>query len=190
MKLASKSQARRAMLEAAGVPFELADSQTDEEALKQTYRHLPSIELAAALAKGKALGVTGGLVLGADQVLERDDGRILSKPASRREAMEQLLELSGRTHRLHSAAALVEDGEIVWSACESVAMTMRPLSRSFLETYLDSEYEAIRWSVGGYRIEGPGVQLFDRIEGSHFAILGLPLLPLLGELRQRGVVPP
>jgi septum formation protein len=96
--------------------------------------------------------------------------------------------MSGRTHQLHSAAVIVEDGETCWWQSESVALAMRPLSGSFIEDYLDREWEHVRWSVGGYRIEGPGVQLFDRVEGSHFAVLGLPLLPLLAYLRDRGVI--
>jgi septum formation protein len=129
------------------------------------------------------------LILGSDQTLERDDGTTLSKPGSREEAFEQLCSLSGRSHRLHSAAAIVEAGETVWSATESVSLSVRPLSDAFLRHYLHLEYEAIRWSVGGYRIEGPGVQLFERIEGSHFAILGMPLLPWLSYLRARGLLP-
>jgi septum formation protein len=190
--LASRSEARRAMLVAAGVPFEPVDADFDETAAKADFRALDAAELAGALAEAKARSVAadaGDLVLGSDQTLERDDGTRLGKPASREEAFAQLRSLSGRTHRLHSAAAIVEQGRPVWRNTESVALTMRPLSDRFLESYLDGEYEAIRWSVGGYRIEGPGVQLFDRIEGSHFAILGLPLLPLLGYLRERGVIP-
>jgi septum formation protein len=100
-----------------------------------------------------------------------------------------LRSLSGRTHRLHSAAAIAERSHIVWRCTETVELDVRPLSDEFLHSYLDAEYEQIRWSVGGYRIEGRGAQLFDRIDGSHFAILGLPLLPLLDYLRERGVMP-
>jgi septum formation protein len=176
------------MLAAAGVPFEIADAPLSEEEAKQRLGAMSAPDLAAALAREKALSVsarTSELVLGSDQTLERDDGTMLSKPASRDEAFEQLRSLSARTHRLHSAAAIVEGGETVWRALESVALDMRLLSDKFLHRYLDEEYEAIRWSVGGYRIEGPGVQLFERIVGSHFAILGMPLLPLLAYLRQR-----
>jgi septum formation protein len=179
------------MLEAAGVPFEAVEAPLDEEEAKRRFAGLGAADLAAALAEAKARSVTAdatALVLGSDQTLERDDGRMLSKPKSREDALEQLRSLSGRTHRLHSAASIVEGGEAVWTAIESVTLAVRPLSDAFLRRYLDLEYEAIRWSVGGYRIEGPGVQLFDRIEGSHFAILGMPLLPLLAYLRERGVV--
>jgi septum formation protein len=120
--------------------------------------------------------------------LELADGTLLSKPASRDEARGQLESLRGATHRLHSAAVIAEGGEGVWWECETVVLNMRSFSDSFLDAYLDREWEHVRWSVGAYRIEGPGVQLFDRIEGSHFAILGLPLLPLLAYLRERGLV--
>ena len=189
--LASRSAARRQMLEAAGVPFEAVEAPLDEEEAKQRFGSLAAPDLAMALAEAKAGSVTADasdLVLGSDQTLERDDGSMLSKPRSREHALEQLRSLSGRTHRLHSAAAVAEGGQIVWSATESVSLSVRPLSEAFLSDYLDQEYEAIRWSVGGYRIEGLGVQLFERIAGSHFAILGMPLLPLLAYLRERGVV--
>jgi septum formation protein len=176
------------MLEAAGVPFETVDAPLDEEEAKRRLGVLGAADLAGALAEAKARSVRAGsaaLVLGSDQTLERGDGTMLSKPSSREEAIQQLRSLSGRTHRLHSAAALVEGGNVVWRATETAALTVRPLSDLFVNQYLDEEYDAIRWSVGGYRIEGPGVQLFERIEGSHFAILGMPLLPLLSFLRER-----
>ena len=191
--LASKSAARRTMLEAAGVPFEAVEADLDEEEAKARLWSdgCEGRRLAEELARLKALSVSADgtdLVLGSDQILERDDGTILSKPASREEARGQLVSLRGGTHRLHSAAAIAQGGETVWAGFETVALTMRPFSDAFLEAYLDREYEAIRWSVGGYRIEGPGAQLFERIEGSHFAILGMPLLPLLSYLRERGLL--
>jgi septum formation protein len=191
--LASKSEARRKMLEAAGVAFEAVEAELDEAAAKAGLwgAGFDARGVAEELAQLKALSVDAGasdLVLGSDQTLERDDGTLLGKPASRDEARRQLLSLAGSTHRLHSAAVVAEAGESVWWGCETVEMTMRPLSDAFLEDYLDREYEAIRWSVGGYRIEGLGAQLFDRIEGSHFAILGMPLLPLLAYLRERGML--
>jgi len=128
------------------------------------------------------------LVIGADQTLELDEGAMLGKPASREEAMSQLLRMSGRRHWLHSAAVALAGGERLWGETESVALTVRPLSDTFIAAYLDAEYESIHWSVGGYRIEGLGAQLFERIEGSHFAVLGLPLLPLLAFLRERGIL--
>jgi septum formation protein len=178
------------MLEAAGVPFEARAAKVDEEELKSELRDLDPKPLAQALAERKALSISqDGLVLGSDQTLERDDGTLLGKPASREDAFAQLQSLAGRTHRLHSAAAIAEACEIKWRGIETVELTVRSLSDEFLHDYLEAEFDAIRWSVGGYRIEGPGVQLFDRIEGSHFAILGLPLLPLLAYLRKRGVIP-
>ena len=189
--LASKSSTRRRMLEAAGVPFECVESGFNEEHGKARLGSIAAKEMAAALSLAKARSVaaeSGDLVLGSDQVLEREDGTTLSKPGSPDEAFEQLRSLAGRAHRLHSAAAIIEAGEPVWQATELVELTVRPLTDGFLRDYLEKEYEAVRWSVGGYRIEGPGVQLFERIEGSHFAILGLPLLPLLAYLRRRGLM--
>ena len=191
--LASKSEARRRMLEAAGIEFELVESALDEEQAKTglaTAGFEPR-DLAEMLAEMKAKAAAadaGALVLGADQVLELDDGTMLSKPVSREDAAAQLRTLSGGTHYLHSAAVLVERGERAWGCTESVAMDVRPLSDAFIRSYLDREYEAIRRSVGGYRIEGLGAQLFEEVEGSHFAILGLPLLPLLAYLRERGLL--
>ena len=136
----------------------------------------------------KAKSVAGGeaLVLGADQVLQLDDGTTLGKPGSRAEALAQLRALSGRAHLLHSAAVIAERGERSWGATESVALHVRPLGEDFLHTYLDREGDAVLGSAGSYRIEGLGAQLFERVEGSHFAVLGLPLLPLLAYLRTRG----
>ena len=192
--LASRSPARRRMLEAAGVVFDIRTGAGDEEEAKARFRRhgLGPPDLALALAEFKAFDAgaeTGALTLGADQTLECEDGTSLDKPGSREEAAEQLRILSGRTHKLHSAAVVIEEGRAVWGDTQSVALSVRPLGEEFIGAYLDREYEAVRHNVGGYRIEGLGVQLFDRIEGSHFAILGLPLLPLLGYLRERGVLP-
>jgi septum formation protein len=179
------------MLGAAGVPFEAVEAELDEAAAKGGLEAagFDARGIAEELAQLKALSVEapdGALVLGSDQTLELDDGTMLGKPGSREEAREQLAVLGGRTHCLHSAAVVAEGGEAVWWHSETAEMTMRRLSDQFLEDYLDREYERIRWSVGGYRIEGPGAQLFERVEGSHFAILGMPLLPLLAYLRERG----
>jgi len=191
--LASKSTARRQMLEAAGVAFEAVSAELDEDEAKAglAAAGFEPRDTAEMLAEMKAKSVAGAgdaLVIGADQLLELDDGTVLSKPGSRDEALAQLRLLSGQTHYLHSAAAVVENGERVWGETESVAMDVRPLGEDFLNAYLDAEYEAIRHCVGGYRFEGMGAQLFDEVEGSHFAILGLPLLPLLDYLRQRGLL--
>ncbi|MBV9929570.1 MAG: Maf-like protein [Alphaproteobacteria bacterium] len=191
--LASKSSARRAMLEAADIPFGLVEAELEEEQAKAGLwgAGFDALGVAEELAQLKALsasGSEGDLILGADQTLERGDGTMLSKPASRDEARGQLHSLRGTTHQLHTAAVIAEDGQPVWWGSERVRLTMRHFSDAFLDDYLAREWESIRWSVGGYRIEGPGVQLFEKIEGSHFAILGLPLLPLLDYLRQRGLV--
>ena len=191
--LASRSEARRLMLEQAGVPFETVDAPLDEEVAKAGLigAGFEPRDLAEMLAEMKAKSVANSgdaLVLGADQTLELDDGQLLNKPASRADALDQLRRLSGATHILHSAAVLIERGERVWGKTESVSLTVRPLKDAFLAAYLDAEYEAVRWNVGGYRIEGRGAQLFERVEGSHFAILGLPLLPLLSALRDRGLI--
>lgn len=191
--LASQSSARRQMLEAAGVAFETIAAPLDEEEAKGglTAAGFEPRDTAEMLAERKAKSVVAGLdvlVVGADQVLELDDGSMLSKPGSRDEALAQLRALSGGTHYLHSAAVVVEAGERVWGETETVAMDVRPLSEAFLQAYLDAEYEAVRFNVGCYRIEGMGAQLFEEVTGSHFAILGLPLLPLLDYLRDRGVL--
>jgi septum formation protein len=193
LKLASRSAARHAMLAAAGIPFESVEAELDEAAAKSGLigAGFEGPDVAEELAQLKALSAPGGpedLVLGSDQVLECADGSLLAKPGSRDEAFAQLSALRGTTHRLHSAAVIVELGEPVWTATESVSLTMRGFSDAFLAVYLDRNYERIRWSVGGYQIEDEGVQLFDQIEGSHFAILGMPLLPLLAYLRERGLV--
>jgi septum formation protein len=181
------------MLEAAGVPFETVEAELDEAAAKGGLEAagFDARGIAEELAQLKALSVPAAaetLVLGSDQTLELDDGGLLGKPESRADALEQLSMLAGRTHLLHSSAVVAENGEAVWWHSETVELSMRRLGPGFLEDYLDREYEHIRWSVGGYRIEGLGAQLFDRIEGSHFAILGMPLIPLLGYLRERGIL--
>jgi septum formation protein len=191
--LASQSAARRDMLEQAGVPFEAVAPELDEEAAKAGLAGagFDPRGVAEELAQLKALSVDSDadtLVLGSDQVLELDDRGMLNKPESRAEALDQLRALSGRTHFLHSAAVIAEQSEGVWWNSETVELAMRPLSESFLADYLDREYEKVRWSVGAYRIEALGAQLFDRIEGSHFAVLGMPLLPLLAYLRERGLL--
>lgn len=181
------------MLEAAGVPFEIVDAHLNEDDVKASLiaDGLGAAELALALAREKVLVAKAGpgnLVLGSDQTLELDSGGMLDKPASREDALAQLKSLSGRRHTLHSAAAIVENGSIVWSGIESVTMHVRTLGAGFLDWYLDREFETVRWSVGAYHVEGFGAQLFERIDGSHFAVQGLPLLPLLEYLRQRGVL--
>jgi septum formation protein len=188
--LASTSAARRAMLEAAGLPFDAVAPRVDEDAAKASFRAqgLSARDLADALAELKALKVAksrpGDLVIGCDQTLEIDGGIMLDKPGD--DVAGQLRALSGRSHRLFSAAVAVEGGRVVWRHIEPVKLTMRSLSDAFISDYVAREASAVAGCVGGYRIEGLGAQLFTKIDGSHFAILGLPLLPLLDWLRVRG----
>ena len=191
--LASQSPTRRRMLEAAGVPFEAVSAPLDEEVAKTGLlaSGFDARDMAEMLAELKAKSVAApsdALVLGADQTLESEDGEILGKPGSVAGAREQLLSLRGAEHRLHSAATLIRSGERLWSHVESVTLSVRDFSPAFLDDYLAREGNAILGSAGAYRVEAIGAQLFDRIEGSHFAILGLPLIPLLEELRRRGIV--
>ena len=193
--LASQSSSRRALLQAAQVPFVALSPGGDEEAAKEALRAdgLDARALADALAELKALRVSrrvpGALVLGCDQTLSLADGAMIDKAVDRADAERILKLLSGKVHHLHSAAVIVMNGEPIWRHIERVRMTVRPLSDAFITSYLDSEWDQCRWCVGCYRIEGPGAQLFSRIEGSQFAIQGLPLLPLLDFLRIRGVLP-
>ena len=192
--LASTSAARRQLLAAAGVPHEAMAPAVDEESAKAALRAdgVDPRGLADALAELKATKLSGklgpALVLGCDQVLETADGATLDKPGSRDEAEDQLRSLRGQTHRLISAAVICEHGRPVWRAVEVASLSVRPFSDAFLVEYLDHEWPAIGGCVGGYRFEGRGVQLFGRVAGSHAAILGLPLLPLLAYLRERGVI--
>jgi septum formation protein len=190
--LASGSASRRAMLDAAGVPFEALSPAVDEEAAKASLRAAGCLtrDLADALAELKAVKVSsrdpGALVLGSDSIVELQDGRLLDKPVNREQAAEHLRLLSGRRHYLYSAAVIAEGGQSVWRFVDRATMHVRPLSDSFIDTYLDREWEEVQWCVGVYRVEGPGVQLFSRIEGSQFTVMGLPLLPVLDYLRTRG----
>jgi len=196
--LASQSASRKAMLAAAHVPFETLSPGVDEEAAKDALRAdgLDARALADALAELKALKVSrrvpGALVLGCDQTLSigdgEDRGQMIDKAVDRADAARILRLLSGRVHHLHSAAVIVLNGEPIWRHVERVRMTVRPLSDAFIASYLDADWEELRWCVGCYRIEGPGAQLFSKVEGSQFAIQGLPLLPLLDFLRVRGVL--
>lgn len=194
LTLASKSAARRAVLAGAGAPHEAASSGVDEEAVKAELlaRGAGPLAIAEALAEEKALAVSRtrpGLVIGADQTLDLE-GRLYDKVETIAAARERLLELRGRAHQLHSAVVVAEGERIVWRETESATLAMRGFSDDFLEAYLAAEGEAALGSVGCYRLEGPGVQLFERIEGDYFTILGLPLMGLLAFLRQRGVLQP
>jgi septum formation protein len=189
--LASGSASRRAMLTAAGVAFTAESPGVDEDAAKAALAGETPRNLADALAELKALKVSarrpGALVLGSDSVVALADGTLLDKPETREEAADHLARMSGTSHQLWSAAVIAEDGRPVWRHVEAARMHVRTLSYSVIDRYLDLEWPAICGCVGCYRIEGPGVQLFSRIEGSHFIVLGLPLLPVLGYLRDRGL---
>lgn len=189
--LATASAARREMLARAGIPAQAEASGVDEAALKSAFSGEPAA-LAQALAAAKARAVAarhpGALVIGADQLLLRED-QIFGKPADQEQAAAQLRQLSGRAHTLLSAVCAVQDGEILWSHTASARLVMRPLSEDFIARYLALDGANILGCVGAYRLEGPGAQLFARIEGDYFTILGLPLLPLLDFLRASGALP-
>ena len=192
--LASQSASRRAMLTAAGVPFTAEAAGVDEESVKAALQAdgADGRALADALAEMKAVKLSrrypDALVLGSDSTVQAADGSLIDKAGSREDSARQLRALSGTTHRLTSAAVVAQGGVPIWRHVDVARMTMRRLSDGFIDSYLDAEWPVIAGCVGGYRIEGPGVQLFERIEGSHFTILGLPLLPLLAWLRDRGVI--
>jgi septum formation protein len=190
--LASTSAARRALLANAGVPVEVAAPAVDEAAVKAALLadDASPRDVADALAEAKAVKVSArsaGLVIGADMTLDLD-GRLYDKPISVQEARAHLLDFKGRTHSLHSAVVIAEGGSPVWRHVATARLTMRPFSEAFLDAYLAAEGEALLSSVGCYRLEGLGAQLFERIDGDYFAILGLPLLPILGYLRERGAI--
>jgi septum formation protein len=191
--LASQSASRRAMLSAAGVSFEAVAASVDEDAAKAALAHLSPRDLADALAELKAVKIAqrhlGRLVLGSDSVVALADGTLLDKPTSRADAADHLARMSGARHQLWSAAVMAEDGRVVWRHVEAATMHVRPLSYSFIEAYLDIEWPSIAGCVGCYRIEGPGAQLFTKIDGSQFTVLGLPLLAVLDYLRVRGILP-
>jgi septum formation protein len=183
--LASQSQTRKALLEHAGIAFEAVAARVNEreiETRNPVERQSPGL-VASMLAEAKALSVLGEVVIGADQILELD-GKILHKPAGFDEARNRLDRLRGRMHRLHTAVVLARNGEVVWRHVETAALTMRDFSDDEREAVLREEGEAVLGSVGAYRLEGPSIRLFEKIEGDYFAILGLPLLPLLRALRQ------
>ena len=189
--LASKSAARRAMLKGAGVPFSVQVADVDEDAIKATHDPADAAGLAVELARAKALAVSRhdpqAWVLGADQTLAFAGG-LVSKAPSMEAARAQLASMRGRTHQQHSGAALARDGQVVWSGVDSVTMRARDFSDTFLEAYLAAEGEGLLASVGSYRLEGMGAQLFEAVEGDYFTVLGLPLWPVLAELRRAGVL--
>lgn len=190
--LASKSAARRAVLDGAGVPFEAAVSGVDEDALKTTLLGQGATPrgVAEALAERKALAIAQarpGLVIGADQTLELQ-GRLYDKVETLERARERLQLLRAKSHQLHSAVVVAQDGVVIWRDTVTAELEMRGFTDAFLDAYLAAEGEAALGSVGCYRLEGMGAQLFSRIEGDYFAILGLPLLGLLELLRKHEVL--
>jgi septum formation protein len=190
--LASQSKVRAQLLAAAGVDFTTENSGVDEDAVKTALlaeRASPR-DIADALAEAKAVKVSRrrpGLVIGADQTLDLE-GELFDKARDLAEARARLGRFSGKTHRLHSAVVVAQDGTAIWRALESPALTMRPLSEAFMDAYLARNVEAALSSVGCYRLEGEGIQMFSRIDGDYFAILGLPLLGLLDLLRRHGAL--
>lgn len=192
--LASGSETRRRMLMKAGLSFDVVRAQVDEEALKESLlaESAPAKDVADSLADAKARSVSmmhpGRIMLGADQILVQD-GRIFSKAKTVDQAKATLRALSGKPHQLISAAVIYEDGQPVWRAVTTATLTMRKLSDEFIDHYLAALGEDAFWSVGSYQLEGLGVQLFSKIDGDYFTILGLPLLPVLDFLRGRAIVP-
>jgi len=192
--LASASKVRRALLEAAGLDILVDPAAVDEAAVKESYagEGAGPGEIAEALAELKAMRISprhpGLITLGADQILECE-GRRFDKPEGLEGARAQLQALSGRRHRLISSLVAMRDGERLWHHTGEAVLTMRKFSDGFLEGYLAAAGPAVLESVGGYQLEGRGAQLFTRIEGDYFTILGLPLLPLLDFLRLRGELP-
>ena len=190
--LASQSGSRKAMLEAAGIAFEAQPAHLDERAIETGLGDSPPADIARALAKAKAAAVShkfpGRMVLGSDSLVEVDACRF-DKPASREEAADHLRFFSGKTMRLYSAAALVRDGECLWVDGAVACLQLIDLSDDFIENYLSHEWPAVAGCVGVFRIEGRGVQLFEKIEGDQFTVLGMPLLAVLGALRRFGKLP-
>jgi septum formation protein len=191
--LASASTARARLLDAAGVPFTIEPAAIDEERIKKASRATgqSAMECALALAAEKAGCISDrhpdALVIGADQILVAGD-EWFDKPKNLAEAGAQLLSLRGRTHVLATAVCVVHGDKQLWHATSAPEMTMRSFSEAFLDRYIAAEGDALLGSVGAYRLEGPGVQLFERKIGDHFAVLGLPLLELLDFLRNRGAL--
>ena len=194
--LASASPSRRKLLEAAGVRFRVVATNVDETALKrglaaQGLANSPAAvaeAVAAAKARGASLPLGASLVVGADQILALGD-ELFDKPGDLVTARAQLERLRGRVHQLFSAVALARDGEVVWSMVDRATLAMRNFSDAFLDAYLAEAGPGLCQIVGSYEIEGRGIQLFQRVEGDHFTIIGLPLMPLLHELRARRAIP-
>jgi septum formation protein len=191
--LASQSPFRQMLMENAGLSFRAVAASIDERAIEgELERQAPSpSDVALHLAEAKAREVTGrfpeALVIGSDQTLSLGD-RVFHKPASLDEAKEHLRSFSGQTHALNSAIAMVRDGQTLWRHVSTAKLTMRPISDGFIDRYLSRVGDKVLGSVGAYQLEGQGIQLFDKIEGDYFTIIGLPMLPLLAQLRILGAI--
>jgi septum formation protein len=192
--LASTSKVRARLMKAAGLAFTVQSPGLDEDIMRQAIGSTGSLapqDVAEVLARAKAEAVSGlmreAFVIGADQVLAVGD-RILNKPDTMEKARDELLDLSGKTHALHSAVAVARNGATVWAHGETSILTMRVLSPQFIGRYLAAAGEEVLSSVGAYQLEGLGIQLFAKVEGDYFSILGLPLLPLLDALRREGAI--
>lgn len=189
--LASQSRARQMLLANAGLTFEALPADIDERGIVATAKLSDPIAIARRLAREKAIHVSkqrfGQFVIGADQTLALGS-RQFNKPSGRAQAAEQLAALAGRTHELHSAVCVASGGQVLFDDVSSARLTMRSLTTSAIVAYLDAAGDKVMTSVGAYQLEGLGIHLFARIEGDHFTILGLPLLPLLDFLRGRGLV--
>ena len=183
--LASTSSIRRHILDAAGVPYRAVKPEVDEAELKLGLTSAE--EIASRLAQAKALSIPGQYVIGSDSVVSAG-GRLFDKPRDRDKAAEHLRFFSGKEMLLTSAAALARGGALDWSHAETARLRVRPLSDEFIASYLDAEWPEVGYTVGVFRMEGRGVQLFEAVEGDHFTILGIPLIPLLGALRARGLL--
>ena len=178
------------MLDAAGVEYEAIRPQVDEDALKSRANGKETVAARLAEAKASVVSVDqqADWVIGSDSVVSVGE-RLFDKPRSREEAAEHLRVFSGKEMRLTSAVALARGGTTDWTHVDTAVLHVRPLSDAFIESYLDAEWPEVGYCVGVFRMEGRGVQLFDRIDGNYFTILGMPLIPLLGALRERGLLP-
>jgi septum formation protein len=189
--LASTSKIRGKILTAAGIKFSALNSELDEEKAKKSLTEFPPRKISLELARLKSEKISrlrpNAMTIGADQVLGFKDW-IFNKPLSRADAESQLSTLRNATHTLYSAVSCAIDGAEVWSHCSEARLTMRDFTPEFLSTYLDGSPADYLSSVGAYKLEETGIQLFEKIEGDYFTILGLPILPLLGFLRQRGII--
>ncbi|WP_226951401.1 Maf-like protein [Rhizobium terrae] len=189
--LASSSPFRRMLMENAGLAFESRAADIDERKIEAGLEGANPDQVASTLAAAKAIEVSGhfpgALVIGSDQTMSLDS-RVYHKPRTLSEARENLLSLSGRTHRLNSALAFARDGQIIWKHVAHADLTVRPLGEAFVDRYLSRVGEKVFGSVGAYQLEGEGIQLFSKIDGDYFTILGLPMLPLLEELRELGAI--